>query len=255
MNYSHLIRSLTMIKRRLRPCLEIGAKGVIDTAIAGLKKSKKDYDKFQKRKDLLKKPVNDWGYEIVTPPLRFKETTCKGYRLRPDIICNFRWQEEGALPTTQELVLRVWSSDEQLIYREGYDSEAIFDQLTAPYNGLQERVMLRCHFDLANPKQSGPRYHLQIGGNPRDGEQCWYPKELDLPRLIHQPFDLVLLCELVVANFFPNEYGELRQKPDWHWAVTTSERYLLEEYYAECLAAVRDKKRTLLGALWNKNGL
>ncbi|MGB0386212.1 MAG: hypothetical protein ACPGWR_15495 [Ardenticatenaceae bacterium] len=253
MNYKHLIRSLTMIKRRLRPCLESGAEGVIDTAIAGLKKSKADYDKFQKRKDLLKKPFNDWGYEILTPPLRFKVAEYKGYRLRPDIICNFRWQQEGALPTTLELVLRVWSADERLIYREEYDSEAIAELMTSPHNGLQERVMLRCHFDLANPNQSGPRYHLQIGGNPRAREHGWYPKELDLPRLVHQPFDLVLLCELVTANFFPTQYKDIRPKPDWHWAIKTSERYLLEQYYTECLAAVKNKKSTLLSALWNKN--
>lgn len=253
MNSRHIIRALEIIKIRLKELLESESENAINIAIARLKKSKADYDKYQRRKDLLKKPVSDWGYEILTPPLRVKMAHYKGYRLRPDIICNFRWQQEGAFPTTLELVLRVWSADEHLIYREGYDSEAIAELMTSQHNGLQERVMLRCHFDLANPKQSGPRYHLQFGGNPRVEEQCWYPKELDLPRLIHQPFDLVLLCELVVANFFPHQYKDIRPKPDWHWAVKASERYLLESYHAKCLAAIRDKKRTLLNVLWNTN--
>lgn len=254
MNSRHIIRTLEIIKARLKQLLEPEAENVINGAIISLKKSKAQYERYQKRKDLLKKPFNDFGYEIIKPPLRFKVAHYKGYRLRPDIICNFRWQQEGALPTTQELVLRVWSADEHLIYREEYDSEVIAELMTSPHNGLQERVMLRCHFDLANPNQSGPRYHLQFGGNPRAGEQCWYPKELDLPRLVHQPFDLVLLCELVVANFFPHEYKDIRRKPDWHWAVKTCERYLLESYHAECLAAIRNKKSTLLSTLWNKNG-
>jgi len=168
MNSRHIIRTLEIIKVRLKEVLEPEAKKVINRAIVGLKKSKADYDKYQRRKDLLKKPFKDWGYEILTPALRFKVAHYKGYRLRPDIICNFRWQQEGALPTTLELVLRVWSADEHLIYREEYDSEAIADLMTAPHNGLQERVMLRCDpscvrtcFDLANPKQSGPRYHYR----------------------------------------------------------------------------------------------
>lgn len=251
MNSKQIIRSLNIIKNRLNDTLEPEAERVINAAISSLKNSKTEYDRYQRRSDLLRKPINDWGYQILEPPLRFKVANCKGYRLRPDIICNFRWQKEGALPTIQELVLRVWSNDEHLIYREEYDSETIAELMTTPHNGLQERVMLRCHFDLANPKQSGPRYHLQIGGNPRAGEHGWYPKELDLPRLLHQPFDLVLLCELVVANFFPDEYKNMRRKRDWHSAVTMSERYLLEEYYTQCLEAVKDKKRTLLGTLWN----
>ena len=251
MNYRHLIRTLSTIKRSLRSVLEENAELVIDAAIRDLKDSKEKYDWFQRRKDLIKKP-DDWGYEILTPPLRFKMARYKGYTLRPDIICNFRWQQEGALPSTQELVLRVWSADEHLIYREEYDSEAIAELFTAPHNGLSERVMLRCHFDLANPKQSGPKYHLQIGGNPRAGEHCWYPKELDLPRLLHHPLDLLLLCQLVVANFYPNDYEQIRLDSTWRWAVTTVERYLLEEYYAKCLEVIRDRKRMLLDELWNK---
>ena len=67
--------------------------------------------------------------------------------------------------TTQELVLRIWSADEAIMYREQYDSELIGELVTARSNPLKERVMLRCHFDLANPNQDGPLYHLQIGGN------------------------------------------------------------------------------------------
>ncbi len=99
MNSKQIIRSLNIIKNRLNEILEPEAERVINTAISSLKNSKTEYDRYQKRKDLLNKPVNDWGYQILEPPLRFKVANCKGYHLRPDIICNFRWQKEGALPT------------------------------------------------------------------------------------------------------------------------------------------------------------
>lgn len=250
MNDKQLIRTLTTIKKSLRRVLEPNAFDACDMAIAQIRESKEKYDRFQKRSDLNRKPVHDWGYAILNPSLRFKIATYKGYQLRPDIICNLRWQEEGTLPSIQELVLRVWSADEHLMYREQYDSEHIGELVTAG-NGLSERVMLRCHFDLANPSQSGPKYHLQIGGNPRAGEHGWYPKELDLPRLPHHPLDLILLCQLVVANFFPDEYKDIRKNASWHWAVTTVERYLLVEYYAKCLKAAQNKKTTLMDTLWN----
>ena len=250
MNYNQLIRALKSIRKSLTLVLEPGAANVISGAIGQLKTSKAQYDKYQRRTDLSRKPVNDWGYAILNPPLRFKIANYKGYQLRPDIICNIRWQQEGALPSTQELVLRVWSADEHMIYREEIDSETIGELVTAD-NGIDERVMLRCHFDLANPSQSGPLYHLQFGGNPRAGEHGWYPKEFDLPRLPFHPLDPILLCQLVVANFYPDEYELIRQDASWHWAVTTAERYLLAQYYTKCLEAVNAKKTTLIDQLWN----
>ena len=176
MNFNQITRTLTTIKKSLYQVLEEEAQDACDIAIGQLKRSKAQYDRYRRRTDLEHKRFNDWGYEILDTPLRFKIANYKGYKLRPDIICNFRWQKEGALPTSQELVLRVWSVDEHLCYREKYDSELIGELVTGS-NGLSERVMLRCHFDLANPNQSGPLYHLQIGGNPRAGEYGWYPKE------------------------------------------------------------------------------
>lgn len=134
MNYRNIIRALETINKSLHHVLEEeSAESVIQAAIEELKDSKATYDKYQRRKDLSDKPVNDWGYSILEPALRFKVVTYKGYKLRPDIISNFRWQKETALPTTQELVLRVWSADEDLMYREQYDSEMIGELVTAQH--------------------------------------------------------------------------------------------------------------------------
>ena len=72
-----------------------------------------------------------------------------------------------------------------------------------------------------------------------------------LERLPHHPLDIVLLCQLIVTNFFPKEYEGIRVDPGWHWAVTTVEKYLLEAYYVTCLSAIRNKKTTLIDELWN----
>ncbi len=65
MNYKHIIRSLEAIKTSLSSILELGAESVLDAAIGRLKRSKAQYDKYQRRTDLSHKRVNDWGYEIV----------------------------------------------------------------------------------------------------------------------------------------------------------------------------------------------
>lgn len=253
MNSRNIIRALETINKSLHAVLEEeSAEGVIRSAIQELQDSKATYDKYQRRKELRHKPTGDWGYSILQPALRFKIATYKGYKLRPDISCNLRWQKEGALPTTQELVLRIWSADEGIMYREQYDSELIGELVTAQDNPLKERVILRCHFDLANPNQDGPLYHLQIGGNAREQEHCWYPKEFDLPRLVYHPLDTLLLCQLVVTNFFPTDYQDIRRDLNWRWAVKSLERYMLSEYYAQCLAAINSKKNNLIDHLWNR---
>src|SRR5260370_1397775 len=95
--------------------------------------------------------------------------------------------------------VRVWALDKNLCYRADWDAERVREEL----NESLGRVMLRFHFDLAEPPQSGPKYHIQIGGVPHGGELWWLPPSLNLPRIAHPPIDLVLACEMIAANFFP----------------------------------------------------
>ena len=37
-------------------------------------------------------------------------------------------------------------------------------------------------------------------------EVCWLSESVDRPRIAHPPFDLLLACEMVAANFFTSEY-------------------------------------------------
>ena len=240
MRLGEIERALITIRDRFGDLLESDASRILDQAVAGLRQSKEKYDEYQRRTDLVVTPVPDWGYSLRSTPLRFKLVTCNGYRLRTDIQCNMRWKQEEQMPTKQELVLRVWSADEEMMYRAALDSEVIGERVTRIEGGLRERVMLRYHFDLANSEQSGPKYHMQIGGNALPEEHYWYPKEFDLPRIIHQPFDLVLLCETVAANFFPIEYKAISRDPSWRWAIKVVQYSLLKKYYEECMKAIGD---------------
>lgn len=252
MNSNELIQILTVIRDRLRHVLESDASRVLDETISNIRTSKEKFDEYQGRHDLVDKPVTDWGYEIFKTPLRFQISTYNNYRLRADILCNIRWESENSVPYRQEVVLRVWSNDPEVMYRPYLDSEEIGERVTGQ-NSIKERVMLRCHFDLANVSQDGPKYHLQIGGSAIESEYCWFPKELDLPRLIHCPLEIVLLCQIIVANFFPEEYKKIRKDPTWVGAVKKVEKHLLKEYYQNCLDAITSK-RTLLDDLWNIQG-
>lgn len=219
MNFNNLVQALQAIRDRLGIVLEADSSRVLDEAILRLKQSKQIYDSYRKRRDLIEKPVTEWGLLIYDAPLRFKSTTYKKYQLRADITCDVRWTDEGKLPICQQLVLRMWCSDPKIMYREFLDSERILELITDKDAPLQERVMARYHFDLANQNQSGPTYHFQLGGNAVDNEYVWFPKELDLPRFVHHPFDLILLCQFVVANFFPEEYSKIRRDPTWRFVV------------------------------------
>src|SRR5690606_20304373 len=60
----------------------------------------------------------------------------------------------------------------------------------------------RWHVDRANFQdgiaQSGPLVHLQFGGHNAGYRHLDHP--LKEPRWCHPPMDLILLCELIVAN-------------------------------------------------------
>lgn len=254
MDFNQLVHALEVVRDQLNNANLLDSDGVrvLDDAISQIKHSKDAYDNYQRRRDLQQKPITEWGFSIFRAPLRFTEATYKRqekYRLRPDIICDMSWTDDKTLPHRWLLVLRVWSSDPDIMYREDYDAAAIGDLVTS--SGMRERTMFRCHFDIANEGQSGPRYHMQIGGNAPEDEHCWFPKELDLPRFVHHPLDLVLLCQFVLANFFPEEYKRIRAEPAWAMTVKAAEKYLLAEYYQQCLDAVNGKTNTLLDALWN----
>jgi len=250
MNANQIKAGLQQLKRSFRRILEDGAEDVVDWAIAELDDTKKRFDEWTRRTDDPRLIPQPWGYRIGPEwPLQFKRSCIKGLDLWVDLYCTVRWTE-GVMPVEQIIHLRVWSDNEDLIWRPDWDSADVFDKLADQAVPRPRRVIFRCHFDRANPGQPGPKYHLQFGGDAQGQELCWSPKAMNLPRLVYPPMDLILTCQLIAANFYWEEYSEFRETREWIGTLRRSQGHLLKDYYEDCLN-VLEQNRVLLDYLWN----
>lgn len=251
MNATRIEVGLKEIRRSFGGTLAPGGDDVIQWCIAELQDSRQRYDERTRRTHDPTLRATPWGYSIhPQAPLVFKASTAiEGLDLWVDLFGSVRWCEEGAMPVEQVIHLRVWDRSDHT-YRPEWDSVDVCEELTSPDRPQPGRVMLRCHFDLANTGQDGPQHHLQVGGAAAQQELCWLPAIVDLPRLIYPPMDLVLVCQLVAANFYPQEYERLKEDPTWTGVLRDSQEHLLTEYYRSCIRAV-DKGESLLDILWN----
>lgn len=199
----------------------------------------------QRRKERQQRP---WGFEIRPDnPLRFRETRVEGLRIRVDLFLSAYWDKDPAdSPTDLRVVVRIWSLDPKFCVREEWDAPAV----ASGFDPGIGRVMLRFHFDLANPSQAGPRYHFQVGGNARPEELHWFPEALAVPRLMHAPMDLVLTTELVAATFYREEYDKLSREPAWKGSRRVIQEHLLAGYFSRALGAI-DGNESVLDVLWN----
>jgi len=206
----------------------------------------------QKNQGKWRRSARIWGYQIFAErPLQFAGAQVKKHQIEVDLHCKFAWSSDPVRgPLEQLLVLRVWSPDTRLRFREEWDAQAIREAVEK----RGRRVLARYHFDLANPEQPGPRYHLQIGGVARDDEYCWHPKQINLPRIVHPPTDLAFGCELVAANFFAAEYRSIRKDPEWKRLILDMQRLVLSEYFEHCRKVVNaaEPSQSLLDELWHE---
>ncbi len=193
-----------------------------------------------------------WSVQITSRrPLRFDRSQVDD-RIRPDLFCHLT-ASPGDWPfARQSVVLRVWSEEISLSFREEWDSRRIFDQLTSR---APKRVMLRMHFDQADQGANEPRFHLQFGGRAQEEEEelSWHVPNIGEPRIPFPPLEIVLACELVVANFFPRFYETKKQEPQWRALVRRS-LSVTKNYYGLCNASctVRENgEPALLEKLWN----
>lgn len=253
MKVSQIKKSLQELKRNFQDILDDSTLPIIDEAITEVDISKKKFDEWERKTHAPGKGPQSWGY-IISPdkPLRFiPSKVVKGQNIWVDLFCEVSWKKEEEMPIKQQVCLRIWSDSlNDFAYRPDMDSEKILDKLTNPNHPFNARVMFRCHFDLASEKQPGPKYHLQFGGNAREYELCWFPEALKLPRLAFPPMDLILVCQLIAANFYWEEYNQFRETPEWMNALRNSQEQLLKNYYKDCFNAI-NQERSLLDYLWN----
>jgi hypothetical protein len=235
-------QALNTIQARMHNILDATAKGVLEDARAQLSVAVQDPQDTKKKKK--KKTAMRWRLTISREhPLRFKRSLVDGRLVQADLSCVISW-DDGL--KSQDLLLRLWSFDEGICFREDLDAPLIRTRLPTP----PARVIARYHFDKANPGQDGPIYHLQYGGNATDAELFWHPEPFKWPRILHHPMDLVLACEMVAANLFASEYRKIAKDPSWVAAVRESQAWLVDGYYKTCATALSSGK-SLVEALWN----
>jgi hypothetical protein len=104
-----------------------------------------------------------------------------------------------------------------------------FDRLDLALEIIDEgsNVLIKHHIDLANSLagqfQAGPLFHIQFGGHtPKNTKIFEVP--IKEPRWLCIPLDVVLLCEVVVANFYPEDWAELKRLPSWHDPIIASQK-------------------------------
>ena len=254
MRVSAVKKSLQMLKKTFRKIWKDGAEDVIVAAVYELEASKSKFDKRSSQSHDKRLVPEPWGYRISPKqPLCFGPSTAiKGLSCRLDLYCTVLWKQEEELPVKQEITVRLWSDELNYIYREDWDSPDVYSKLT------DERVMARWHFDLANPGQSGPKYHLQFGGNARSDELHWFPEIIKIPRFAYPPMDLILVCQMIAANFYRDDYASVREDSIWKSCVFESQQHLLLDYYKRCVTEIERKKpsfehekKPLLDVLWN----
>jgi hypothetical protein len=112
-------------------------------------------------------------------------------------------------------------------------------------------VIYRSHLDLANKEgnpacyQRGPLHHIQFGGHVPRGD-----RELDLrlkiPRWPYPPMDVVLICETVVANFYPEIWDELKNQKAWKEYIKQSQKFCFHRYFEKATKCIEDGRSLLL---------
>lgn len=64
------------------------------------------------------------------------------------------------------------------------------------------------------------------------------------------PLDVVLLCEVVVANFYPEDWAELKNLPGWNDPIVASQKLCIIPFLNELQRKVGVSSRSLLDHMW-----
>jgi len=196
-----------------------------------------------KRKKGKNQPV-EWKFEIpIDEPIKFIKSCSDSLNFELDVSCEI--EGKNLTITKQNILLRLWSLDKKICFRNGIDDPELENAIEK--NG-HRRVILRFHFDKKDPKTTipEPQFHMQVGGIHESYENCWIPKEIKIPRLPFLPLDFILLCEIILVNFFPMESEDLRKKPEWKSLIKKSQEMFLRQYIENCSGYLNNAESTFL---------
>lgn len=258
MTLDDALNDLQVIRHTLGTLLDERGRFAVEQAHQELQMQKEALRpvKGKKRKRKRKiRAVPFWDLEIpVGNPVVFKpcdRSQDVRFPLEVDLSCKISKLRNGRPSKEHNVLVRLWTDDETVWFRRDWDASRLENDIR---DAGRRRVMLRFHFDFANPSQPGPAHHLQIGGNPEALEHFWIPKSLRVPRFCHHPMSLIMVCEFIVRTFFPNDYDSVRDERTWKGAIARAQREYLGPYYDSQQVTIQDDQlgRSLLDSLWNK---
>lgn len=117
-------------------------------------------------------------------------------------------------------------------------------------------VLIKHHIDFANSPdgqfQEGPLFHMQFGGHT-PGHAKMFEVPIKEPRWLCFPLDVVLLCEVVAANFYPEEWAELKSLPGWNDPIVSSQKLCIIPFLNALQSKASISSRSLLDQVWAKS--
>ncbi len=145
--------------------------------------------------------------------------------------------------------------DEALLEKKGFALKAL--NLTLEIiNKSNSELIYRSHIDLATctdegKYQNGPIFHLQFGG--KSAERKSEPDFLKLsePRWLHPPMDLILITEMLIANFYPDIWNVLKVQDNWIELISDSQGLCYKPFLD--VANENISKGSLLNSFWASN--
>ena len=145
--------------------------------------------------------------------------------------------------------------DEAILEEKGFALKEL--KLTIEIiNNSNGHLVHRSHVDLAtyNDKgkyQDGPIFHLQFGGKSRKEKSDSDIFRLRRPRWLHPPMDLILISEMIIANFYQEKWQELKRKRNWIALVSDSQMLCYKSFFD--IANEKIANDSLLNSFWASN--
>lgn len=202
-----------------------------------------------------RKADGKWSFVILPDyPLKFRPCNIDGNKVQVDFSCLIEGiipkhlHRDGSIDRIIEkynVLIRVWSVDDKLSYREDVDSKSLIEKVIENDN---RRVILRFHIDKKAPGShiEEPMYHMHFGGKSEENEIAWYPKSIVVPRFYFFPLDIILAAEFILLNFFSIESYELREDPEWKSIVITAQEIFLRPSVTQYNSFINNKSNTFL---------
>ena len=112
----------------------------------------------------------------------------------------------------------------------------------------------RWHIDLANRKkdgtyQAGPLFHLQGGGHKPQGKRDQEVK-VSIPRWDIPPMELILTCERIIANFYPDRWAEIKYQERWLELIYVAQQLCYPVYMERIQNCLVGQRQSVLNAVW-----